>query len=109
MELNKYQELALRTMSDIKNDPEQSLVNGALGLTGEAGEVADIIKKHQFHGHDLDEQELKKELGDVLWYIACCASALNIDLNEIGVANIEKLKERYPNGFTKEDSLNRKE
>lgn len=109
MELNKYQELALRTMTDIKNDPEQSLVNGALGLTGEAGEVADIIKKHQFHGHDLDVQELKKELGDVLWYIACCASALNIDLNEIGVANIEKLKERYPNGFTKEDSLNRKE
>ncbi|QTN12145.1 nucleoside triphosphate pyrophosphohydrolase family protein [Mammaliicoccus vitulinus] len=109
MELNEYQQLALRTMSDIKRDLEQSLINGALGLTGEAGEVADIVKKHVFHGHELDEQELKKELGDVLWYIACCAKALDMDLNDIAMSNIAKLERRYPNGFTKEDSLNRKD
>ncbi|GGH98987.1 nucleoside triphosphate pyrophosphohydrolase family protein [Mammaliicoccus vitulinus] len=109
MELNEYQQLALRTMSDIRRDPEQSLINGALGLTGEAGEVADIVKKHVFHGHELDEQELKKELGDVLWYIACCAKALDMDLNDIAMSNIAKLEKRYPNGFTKEDSLNRKD
>ncbi|MGK9043950.1 nucleoside triphosphate pyrophosphohydrolase family protein [Mammaliicoccus vitulinus] len=109
MDLNEYQQLALRTMSDTRRDPEQSLINGALGLTGEAGEVADIVKKHVFHGHDIDEQELKKELGDVLWYIACCATALDMNLNDIGMFNIEKLKRRYPNGFTKEDSLNRKD
>lgn len=57
----------------------------------------------------MDKEALKKELGDVLWYIACCASALDVDLDEIGQLNIEKLQNRYPNGFSKEDSLNRKE
>lgn len=109
MDFNEYQHLALRTMSDVSKDTEKSLINGALGLTGESGEVADMVKKYVFHGHDLDKEALKKELGDVLWYIACCASALEVDLNEIGQSNIEKLKKRYPNGFTKEDSLNRKE
>lgn len=109
MDLNEYQNLALRTMSDVKRDADKSLINGALGLTGESGEVADVVKKYVFHGHELDKESLKKELGDVLWYLACCASALDVDLDEIGQLNIEKLKNRYPNGFSKEDSLNRKE
>lgn len=92
MELNEYQKLSKRTMSNIHKDPTQSLINGALGLTGEAGEVADVIKKHVFHGHELDKTALKKELGDVMWYISCCATALNIEMDEIGQSNIEKLQ-----------------
>lgn len=109
MNINEYQKLAMRTMSSIKDDTEQSLINGGLGLTGEAGEVADIIKKHIFHGHELNIDELKKELGDVMWYIACCATAIDVDLNEIAEGNIEKLKKRYPDGFKEEHSRNRKE
>lgn len=109
MELNTYQQLALRTMSNIKKDPNQSLINGALGLTGESGEVADIVKKYIFHGHDLDKDAIKKELGDVMWYVACCATALDIELEDVGTTNIEKLKKRYPNGFSKEYSKNRQE
>lgn len=109
MELNEYQKLSKRTMSNIHKDPTQSLINGALGLTGEAGEVADVIKKHVFHGHELDKTALKKELGDVMWYISCCATALNIEMDEIGQSNIEKSQKRYPNGFSEENSRNRKE
>ena len=85
------------------------LLNGALGLTGEAGEVADIVKKYIFHGHTLDRKEIVKELGDVLWYVALICETIGYSIDEVMCINIEKLKARYPEGFTSEKSINREE
>jgi NTP pyrophosphatase (non-canonical NTP hydrolase) len=83
------------------------MLNGALGLCGEAGETADIVKKHFFQGHDLDKEDLKNEMGDCLWYIAVLAHSAGIELHEVARYNIEKLKKRYPDGFSFEKSINR--
>lgn len=127
MTINEYQALAMRTNDGLCNsrllgkgltyttdrnedsvDPGE-LINGALGLTGEAGEVADIIKKYIFHRHNLNREELIKELGDVCWYVALLSYTIGVPLEEILSINIEKLKKRYPEGFSEENSINRKE
>lgn len=77
-------------------------------MCGEAGECIDILKKHEFQGHELNEEKLIDELGDVLWYIAQTAVGLNVDLEEIAQHNVEKLKRRYPEGFSADKSINRK-
>ncbi len=105
MTLDEYQALAARTMGP--RTPEQQLANTVLGLSGEAGEVADMVKKHLFHQHPLDRDAMVKELGDCLWYVAGVATALGIPLDEIGARNIDKLRRRYPDGFSAERSLNR--
>ena len=70
---NKYQKEALRTESPIPwmraNDSTFRLLQGLMGLNGEAGEAIDVLKKHLFQGHDLDREHLAKELGDVAWYL----------------------------------------
>lgn len=105
MSPNEYQEAALRTAStESKND---LLENAAMGLNGEAGELIDHIKKWRFQGHDLDYDYIAKELGDVAWYIAIGAEAIDMQLNDILVINVEKLKKRYPDGFEAERSRNR--
>ena len=83
------------------------LINSVMGLCGESGECIDIVKKWLAQGHALDRDKLAKELGDVAWYLAEAATALKIPLEEILAANIEKLKQRFPEGFTTEDSLAR--
>jgi NTP pyrophosphatase (non-canonical NTP hydrolase) len=108
MELNQYQQLALRTAGH-RASTQKTLTNTALGLAGESGEVADIIKKTFYHGHPLDKEALHKELGDVLWYLAVMADALGYDLDDIAQANVDKLRARYPEGFSEERSLNRQE
>jgi NTP pyrophosphatase (non-canonical NTP hydrolase) len=80
----------------------------ALGLTGESGEVADMIKKTLYHGHLIDIEKLIKELGDVLWYISVMAETLDIPLEKIAEQNIAKLAARYPEGFSEYLSINRK-
>lgn len=82
--------------------------DGGLGISGEAGEVSDMIKKYLYQGHKLDHTHLLEELGDVLWYIAEIADAAGFSLEDVARWNIEKLKERYPDGFTREASVNRK-
>jgi NTP pyrophosphatase (non-canonical NTP hydrolase) len=104
--LDDYQRQAMRTGSG--SAPEIRLNLSAMGLAGEAGEFVDLVKKHLYHGHPLDKEKAKKELGDVLWYVAFAAYALDLDLSTVGEANIAKLKARYPNGFSSEASLNRK-
>jgi len=101
MNFNEYQQLARRTSN------KQSRSMAALGLTGEAGEVADMVKKELFHGHQYPQDAYVDELGDVLWYISEMASVLDISLNDIAKYNIEKLKKRYPDGFSEERSINR--
>ncbi len=105
MKLDDYQIRATRTMNRDVND----LAVFALGLAGEAGEVADLIKKHIGHGHDLDLRKVREELGDVLWYVAGLAQVLGLTLSEIAHENINKLERRYPEGFSHEASRNRSE
>ncbi|MHB1648243.1 MAG: nucleoside triphosphate pyrophosphohydrolase family protein [Cuniculiplasma sp.] len=85
------------------------LMNWSMGLAGESGEVVDILKKILFHGHPIEKEKLLKELGDILWYLDAIASSLGSSLNEIAELNVEKLKKRYPDGFSEEKSINRKE
>ena len=84
------------------------LINGVMGLCGESGEAIDIVKKHLAQGHELDREGLIKELGDVAWYLAETATALEVSLEDVLQGNIDKLKKRYPNGFSTEKSLKRK-
>lgn len=100
-----YQAQAMRTAKD---QPEgESLVEAALGLTGEAGECADVIKKWLCQGHELDAGKLIGEIGDVLWYAALLARVLGVSLGEVMIKNVAKLRERYPDGFDPERSRNR--
>ena len=105
MRLNEYQNLALATAAPL--DDETRLVVGALGLAGEAGEYADRIKKHIAQGHPLDADGLLGELGDILWYIALAADSIGHDMETVAQHNIDKLKARYPEGFSTERSLHR--
>jgi NTP pyrophosphatase (non-canonical NTP hydrolase) len=83
------------------------LINGVMGLCGEAGEAIDIVKKHLAQGHELDREALIKELGDIAWYLAETAYALEVPLEEVLQRNIDKLKSRYPEGFDPEKSIHR--
>lgn len=103
---NDYQQAALRTApKDLP--PDRLLLNGLMGLNGEAGEAIDIFKKHLFQGHELDTTHMAKELGDVAWYLAVSANAIGYDLETIMQMNMDKLKARYPDGFDAEHSLHR--
>ena len=106
MQINEYQELAQRT-SNKTLPKDYKLLNGALGLAGESGEVCDIVKKSMMQGHPLDVTHIAKELGDICWYIAEAASAIGYSLEEIMQMNIDKLRKRYPEGFSAERSINR--
>jgi len=113
MNADEFQKAANRTFIDIPSVDlslsEEYLVRHALGLAGEAGEVVDYIKKGVFHRHGIDPKKVEDELGDVLWYIAEIATILGLSMSDIMQNNVNKLMKRYPNGFTIEDSINRKE
>ena len=124
---NEYQKLAMRTndgnctfrlekaveeVQRFRGDTGMDIggvLNACLGLSGEVGETNDMIKKWIFHGHVLDENKLAKELGDILWYVAMMCHSLGWNIEEIMQMNIEKLKARYPEGFSEEASIHRKE
>ena len=103
---NDYQKKAMTTLNPALSKKDV-LVNGVMGLCGEAGECIDLVKKHLHQGHPLDTEKLCKELGDVAWYLAETAWALDIPLESILRGNLEKLKKRYPQGFDSEKSQNR--
>ena len=103
-----HQEAAMRTSND-KLTIRDHVLNGALGLFGEGGEVADLVKKAYMQGHQLDKAHIAEELGDVCWYVAEMATALGYSMEEIMRGNIEKLRRRYPEGFEAWRSINRDE
>ena len=103
----EYQEKALRTANKLTRS--ELILNGVMGMNGEAGECIDLVKKHLFQGHNLDERKLKDELSDVLWYVAITCEGLGITMDEVMQHNVEKLLRRYPNGFGAEESINREE
>lgn len=107
MSLNQYQEATSRT--DSHTFVKEALNNFAFGIMGESGEVVDLIKKVLFHGHPIDKEKFKAELGDVMWYVARIAQWAGLSLEEVAQGNIDKLKKRYPDGFSKEKSINREE
>ena len=106
MELNEYQKLAMVTLNPALRKKDV-LINGVMGLCGESGEAIDIVKKHLAQGHELDREGLIKELGDIAWYLAETAYALDVPLEEVFRRNLDKLKRRYPEGFDPERSIHR--
>ena len=110
---NEYQRNAMRTASGISTScPENLLLQGVMGMSGESGEALDIVKKVMFQGHELNEatkEHLIRELGDVLWYVATTAEALNVPLETVMQVNIDKLRARYPKRFDAERSQHREE
>ena len=107
MTMNNYQTLAARTINDELNAREK--YHHALhGMVGEIGELHSLYQK-TYQGHEIDREHAKKELGDLLWFIAEYCTANGWDLGEIAQMNIDKLKARYPEGFEVERSLNRAE
>ncbi len=107
MNINEYQQLAMKTLNPALSKKDV-LINSVMGLCGESGEAIDIVKKHLHQGHELDKEKLVKELGDIAWYLAEAATALDMPLEAIFRGNIEKLMARYPEGFSSERSVNRK-
>ena len=101
-----YQHSAMVTLNPAL-EKKDMLINAVMGLCGESGEAIDIVKKHLHQGHELDREKLLKELGDIAWYLAEAAYALDTDLDAIFEGNIAKLKARYPEGFDSERSVNR--
>lgn len=119
---NEYQKLAMRTndgnslkrLTSAMMECEEKcdlpgILNGCLGLSGEVGELLDMFKKWIYHRKPLDEEHAKRELGDVMWYVAMICHSFGWDLDEILQMNVDKLKARYPDGFSTELSNNRKE
>lgn len=111
-DFDEYQKQAMRTRSGHAEVGEPAMLNAALGMGGEAGEVLDLVKKIRFHGHPLTleiRDRLLKETGDLLWYCALMAWALDTPLSHVALQNIAKLRKRYPDGFSIERSMNREE
>ena len=106
MTVNEYQKQAMQTLNPALT-PQDVLMDSALGLCGESGEVADLLKKHLMQGHPFNREKFAKELGDVAWYLAEAATALDMELETIFQMNLDKLKKRYPEGFDVEKSIHR--
>ena len=108
MTIKEYQILAMTTLNPALSKRDV-LVNSVMGLCGESGEAIDIVKKWMAQGHELDKEHLAEELGDIAWYLAEAATALELSLEDIMLANLDKLKKRYPNGFNSENPLVRRQ
>lgn len=130
---NEYQELAMRTndhkctqrlehtikfvdlgntigkMHNQKNTDTGGIFNACLGLSGEVGEFNDMVKKWVFHEKELDVDHVKKELGNIAWYLAIACESFGWNLDEILQINVDKLKARYPEGFDVERANHRAE
>jgi NTP pyrophosphatase (non-canonical NTP hydrolase) len=107
MTFHEYQELVKRT-ARATEDKEKDILYSLLGLGGEAGEVLDYYKKVGAHGHSFDQERLMKEMGDALWYISDLCTKFGFSFEDVAQLNIKKLQARYPNGFSAEQSVNRK-
>jgi NTP pyrophosphatase (non-canonical NTP hydrolase) len=97
-EFDGYQTLASRTAS--RKSFQSDMLHAALGLSGEAGEFADAIKKHTVYNQDLDVNNVLEEIGDLLWYCAYACTVLNVSMAEVAELNIRKLSARYPDKYS---------
>lgn len=106
MTANDYQKISHSTLNKAISG-QDIMLNAALGIAGEAGEIADYIKKSLYQGHYFSKNHLVDEMGDLLWYVALMATYLGVTLEDVFEYNVEKLSLRYPKGFTEENSINR--
>ena len=120
MKLDFYQKAAARTSGNKEYEQHINKISAGpydywrllvavLGLNGEAGELTEMVKHWIGHGHELNLTNIKEELGDLMWYIAEIATTCGFELEDILSDNLQKLAARYPDGFSKEDSLDRKD
>ncbi len=103
MNLKEYQEACKRTAQEFAT-PETEIATWGLGIAGEAGDVASCIKKTFAHKNEEIKEGLKENLGDMMWYAAMVCNFFNWDFEKVLEENIEKLKKRYPGGFTFQDA-----
>ena len=101
MQVNEYQKAAMATL-DPALDKKDVLINSIMGLCGESGEAIDIVKKWLMQGQELDKEHLVRELGDVAWYLAEAATALDVPLEAVFQGNLDKLRRRFPTALTPE-------
>ena len=120
MDFKEYQKLAMRTNDgkcterlkhrvDVRVVGEDfgGIINASLGLSGEVGELNDMIKKWIYHGHKLDIYEVQKEIGDICWYVAMMCESFGLEMDRVVEVNINKLKQGYPEGFSEQASIKR--
>lgn len=110
MNFEEYRKLSARTRPPRKGRANERLIQSGMGLASEAGEVVGVIEKIVFQGHELDQamqDKLQKEVGDLLWYLAMLMDETNMSLEVVMNLNLQKLKTRFPEKFSTEDSVNR--
>jgi len=103
MNLKEYQEICKITAKKDYETPTEEILTWGLGITGEAGDVASCIKKTFAHKND-QKAGIRENIGDTLWYAAMICNFFNWDMNEVLGENVEKLKARFPQGFTEKDA-----
>ena len=106
MTINTYQQLAARTINHAL-DRDEMINHAVFGLSGEVGEISSLFQK-VYQGHELNESDLRKEIGDTTWMLAELCTAYGWDMEQVCIENIEKLRKRFPKGFDSERSVNRK-
>ena len=105
MQTDDYQDTIQRTCTIV--DREDLLKLALIGLQDELGEIAGPLKKHLWHGHELDLAHVQEEIGDLMWYLATLCNALALSLSETLIRNVEKVARRYPDGFSSARSIHR--
>lgn len=108
MNIIEYQAKSKRTLNNDLTE-EQLISNMVMGITGETGEVVDILKKWMYQGHTLKLNDIEEELGDVMFYIVNLCNLLGLELQDSINNNYNKLLKRYPEGFSTERSVNREQ
>ncbi len=106
MTLDDYQQAASRTINPQLQGPDR-LLDAAAGLAEESGEILGLVRKHVYQAKPLDLAELEKELGDALWCLSVAAASAGLTLDRVATANVEKLRLRYPDGFSNAASHHR--
>ena len=97
----------LRTYNTADDFGTQDLLHATIGLVGEVGELSDSIKRNLFYGQEFDRENIIEELGDIFYYLTALLICYGTDLDEVTYENGKKLAQRYPQGFTKEASIQR--
>jgi NTP pyrophosphatase (non-canonical NTP hydrolase) len=92
-----------------ENNSLMRLLHASIGMSGETGEVLDNLKKSVMYGKELNKENLLEECGDILYYMAVMLHELNSDFEQVMQMNCEKLRKRYPNGFSEKDAIERKD
>jgi NTP pyrophosphatase (non-canonical NTP hydrolase) len=105
-----YPEDKLKKLKNLKPTPEQcELLHAAIGIAGEAGELLDAVRKHVFDGQPLDEDNLKEEAGDIIFYLEALIQTMRFSVHEIITGNMAKLSKRYEGGYSDQQAQERKD